>query len=206
MDPRKIEAALSWIVIIWLIGYIILAFVKLDLWWALVGTVALVIVSSGMVSKLSVFNVMPFELIIILIIPLYIHATGYTRSAEDIESWKTLVSQTSVMTYSVIGMFLIAELMAYTSLKMNRTFAVIFVAVFCLSASAVWSVFEYVSDLFLDTDLLVSNQAVMTRFIYSFVGGILMGVFFDLYLRFMPDSRLERFGLESLRKVSIGEG
>lgn len=206
MDPRKIEALLSWIIIIWLIGYVILAFVKLDFWWALVGIVSLLIVSSGMISKLSAFNVMPFELIFILILPLYINATGYTKSAEDIEAWKTLLSQTSVMAYSVIGMFLIAELMAFTSLKMNRTFAVFFVTVFCLSTSAIWSVFEYLSDLFLDTDLIESNYAVMTRFIYSFIGGILMGIFFDLYLRFMPDSRLERFGLETLRKVSTSEG
>ncbi|HDP97146.1 MAG TPA: hypothetical protein ENN25_05590 [Euryarchaeota archaeon] len=206
MDPRKIEPLLSWIIIIWLIGYVILAFVKLDFWWAMVGIASLLIVSSGMISKLSTFNVMPFELIVILILPLYIHATGYTKSAEDIEAWNTLLSQTSVMTYSVIGMFLIAELMAFTSLKMNRAFAVIFVTVFCLSTSAIWSVFEYLSDLFMGTALIESNYAVMMRFIYSFIGGILMGVFFDIYLRLMPDSRLERFGLNNLREVSAGEG
>ena len=206
MVPRKIEALLSWVVIIWLIGYVILAFVKLDFWWALIGIVSLIIVSSSMISKLSVFNVMPFELIAILILPLYIHATGYTKSAEDIDSWKILLSQTSVMAYSVIGMFLIAELMAFTSLKINRTFAVLFVTVFCVSTSCILSVFEYLSDQLLSTDLIESNYAVMMRFIYSFIGGIIMGIFFDLYLRFMPDSRLQRFGLENLRRVSTGEG
>lgn len=201
MDPRKAEALFSWIAIIWLIAYILLSFAILDLWWAFVGVAALVIISFSMISRMNIYEVMPFEFIVLLMLPLYIQASGHWGMLSDsLELWNDLLSLTSVMAYSVIGLFLTAELQAFTDLKMNRTFAVSFIMVFSLAVSCIWSVFEYLSDSILGTELLSGNYDLMLRFLYAAIGGILMGLFFALYLRLMPDSRLERFGLDSLQR------
>jgi len=199
MDSKKAEVLFSWIAIIWLIGYILVSFIRLDFWWAILGIVALAIVSSSMVTKLSVYEVLPVELIVILIAPLYVHASSDNFGfSEDINLWNSILSLTSVMSFSVIGMFLIAQLQAFTDMRMNRTFAILFVTIFSLAASCIWSMFEYVSDIVIGTELLKDNYTLMTRFVMSTIGGLLMGLFFALYLRLMPDNRLHRFGLDSL--------
>jgi hypothetical protein len=90
----------------------------------------------------------------------------------------------------------------YSAVRMNRAFAVLFVVVFTLAVSGFWQIGEFVGDRVYGTHYQGSNWSVMMTLAWSLVGGIVMGFFYDLYLRTMSEKRRTTLGFIHLYEVA----
>lgn len=110
--------------------------------------------------------------------------------------WEVFVGvpfRTEVVPYvsvAVIALMVAVELHAFTAVRMNNTFAVVFVTLTTMAAAAVYNVLKWLADVALGTGLLLDgrgqatlNAVVMVEFAYATVAGLLAGVAFTYYFR-----------------------
>ncbi|WP_254765795.1 hypothetical protein [Salinilacihabitans rarus] len=110
--------------------------------------------------------------------------------------WKTFVGvpfRTEVVPYvsvAVIALMVAVELHAFTAVRMDHTFAVVFVTLTTMAAAAVYNVLKWLVDVALGAGLLLDgrsqhalNAVVMVEFAYATGAGMLAGVAFTYYFR-----------------------
>jgi len=201
--PEQIlEAGLSWIASLVLFFATVYAVLKVDLMWVVFGISAISLYALPIVSTRDLFRALPWEMTLLLSAPLLLHISEGSRTlSENAAWWDDFTSIAFAFSLATIGFLLTVELQMYTSVKMNRAFAVFFVVMFTLGASGFWLVGEYVDDEFFGTNYLISNYDAMMTLIWNLVGGVIMGFVYYLYLKVMPKKRLTNFGFIHLYEV-----
>ncbi|WIV65755.1 hypothetical protein [Natrialbaceae archaeon AArc-T1-2] len=91
---------------------------------------------------------------------------------------------------AVVALLVVVELHAFTSVRMNQTFAIVLVTLTTMAAAAMYNVALWLADVLLGTSFLldgrhpdVINAVVMIEFAYATVAGVLAGVAFTLFFR-----------------------
>jgi len=197
-----VEALLSWIASLVLFFSTVYVVLKVDVLWIVFGIAAICLYVLPLVTIRNPFRVLPWEMTLLLAAPLLLHISAGARSMNDrFAWWNDLTSLAFALALSTIGFLLTVELEMYTSVKMNRPFAVLFVIMFTLGASGFWEVGEYINDELFGSSYLKSNYDAMTTLLWTSIGGILMGLFYALYLKVMPKKRLFTFGFIHLYEV-----
>jgi len=199
---QLLEAQLSWIASLVLFFSTVYAVLKVDVLWIVFGIAAISVYVLPIVTIRDPFRALPWEMTILLSAPLLLHISAGARALSDrFAWWDDLTSIAFAFSLATIGFLLTVELQMYTSVRMNRPFAIFFVVMFTLGASGFWEVGEYVDDKVFGANFLNSNYDAMTILLWSLVGGVLMGLVYDLYLRVMPKKRLSNFGFIHLYEV-----
>lgn len=97
---------------------------------------------------------------------------------------------TTYFAVAAVALMLAVELDVLTPVRMNRPFAVLFVAVTTTAAAGLWALLQWSSDVYLGTALLldgrperVVEQALMWDFVAATVAGVGAGALFDYYFR-----------------------
>ncbi|SFC61571.1 hypothetical protein SAMN05444422_11228 [Halobiforma haloterrestris] len=123
----------------------------------------------------------PWELVAIVAVPILWQALLGRAFATDLPTY---------LAVAALALLIAAELHQFTAVRMNRTFAVVFVVVTTLAVAGLWNVFRWLADTFLGTAFLLDgrsataiNAAVMLEFVYAGIAGIGSGVLFDRYFR-----------------------
>jgi hypothetical protein len=113
---------------------------------------------------------------------------------------------TTYLAVAAVALVIAVELDAFTAVRMNRAFALLFVVVATAAAAGVWAVVQWVSDLYLGTSLLLDGrpeEVVETELMWDFVAatatGVLAGLLFEYYFRrrARTGARVGREGRES---------
>ncbi len=194
-----LEAELSWISSLVLFYSTVYLVLRLDVLWVVFGIVALSLYVLPIVTSRDPFRALPWEMTIVLSLPILLHVSEGSRALRETAVWwDDLTSLAFAFSTSTIGFLLTIELRMFTSVRMNRPFAIFFVIMFTLAISGFWQVGEYVGDVVFGTQSQATNGAVMGIMLWSLVGGIAMGIVYDVYLKSMSAKRMKALGLVSL--------
>ena len=174
VEDARINAAVSWLLVVFLLVVVAESLLGGDLLWAgfTLAVAALAIVPA--VAHRSPKVMLPWEVLLVAILPVF----G--------RSFATLAFTSRIATYlSVAAVALIAavELHVFTTVRMNHAFAIVFVVVATLASVGIWTVVQWLSDIYLGTTIIVSLERSMWGFIWATVAGLGSGLLFDLYFR-----------------------
>lgn len=199
---RVIEAQASWISSLVLFFSTVYAMLNLDVLWVVFGITALSLYVLPIVSLLDPFKAIPWEITILLSLPMLLHISGGSQTmAEQFAWWDDLTSLAFAFSLSTIGFLLTVELDMYTSVRMNRPFSLFFVVMFTLSASGFWMLGEYISDELFGSTNLLSNDSVMRQILWVLIGGIIMGFVYAAYTKAMSERRQRLLGISTAWEV-----
>ena len=198
-----IEAELSWISGMVLFFSTVYTALNMDVLWVVFGITALSLYVLPVVATRDPFKALPWEMTLLLTAPILLHiSSGSERLIESVTWWRDLTSLAFSFSLATVGFLLTVELQMFTSIRMNRPFAIFFVFMFTLGVAGFWQVGEFFGDKFWNTDYLGSNYDVMLYYVWAMVGGIAMGVVYYLYLRAMPKNRQKRFEFMHMWEVT----
>jgi hypothetical protein len=203
-SPEQIiEAEISWISSMVLLFSTVYAVLKLDILWVAFGIAAISIYILPIISTRDPFKALPWEITILLAAPMLLHISeGSQTLMEHVAWWDDFTSVAFAFSLATIGFLLTVELQMFTSVKMNRPFALFFVIVFTMAVAGFWHIGEFVGDQIYGTNHLGTNADVMNALVWSFAGGVIMGFVYDLYIRAMSESRRKTLGFIHLWKVT----
>ncbi len=199
---RTIEAQVSWVACTLLFFCTVLVVLRVDLLWSAFGIAAISLYILPIATTRDPFQALPWEMTLLLSSPILLHISEGSRALiGSIGWWDDLTGLSFAFSFATIGFLLTLELQMYTTVRMNRSFSVLFVVLFTMAVSGFWQIGEYLADVFADTDNLTSNSQVMKEFLWATVGGVVMGVVYGAYINAMPESRREVLGLIHLWEV-----
>ncbi len=200
---RIIEAEASWIASLVLFFATIYVTVQVDVMWVAFGITAISLYILPVLSLRNPFRALPWEMVLLLAAPLLLHISeGSSTLMEEVGWWKDVTSIAFAFSLTTIGFMLTVELQMYTSVRMNRPFAILFVVFFTLGVSGFWQVGLWIDQRLYGPDLLTSNTAVMMNLLWALIGGVFMGFAYDIYIRAMSRGRRERLGFIHLWEVT----
>lgn len=203
---RIIEAELSWIASLVLFFATVYVTIRVDIIWIVFGIAAISLYILPIISMTDPFRALPWEMTLLLSLPLLLHiSAGSEALLESLDWWDDFTSLAFAFSIATLGFLLTVELQMYTDVRMNRPFAVFFVVMFTMGVSGFWNVGEYVGDVVWGTDILTTNGAVMGDLLWSLVGGLIMGVVYDAYIRAMSETRRRALGFIHLWEVRTRE-
>jgi len=191
---RIIEAEASWVSSVLLMLLTIYAIVKFEVLWAILGITSLSLYALPIVTMRDPFRALPWEITVILAAPMALHFSVGSHALSDIHWWNDFSSLALAFSLATIGFLMTVELQIYTNVRMNRPFAVFFVVMFTLAAAGFWEVGLYFGDMLYKTHNQGSNADVMMTLVWVLVGGILMGLFYTVYLKAMSERRKKHLG------------
>lgn len=173
VGDRRLNAALAWV----LTGFVALAaagsLMGGDSLWTLFAICVAILAVMPMVAFRSVYAVLPWEVLVLAVLPLFGRTFGSGAVGE-------LAMYLSV---AAIALIVAVELQAFTSVRMTPGFAVVLVVIVTMATAGVWAVVRWAADLYLGTGFLGSEEALMWEFVASTVAGVVAGVVFEGYFR-----------------------
>jgi len=202
--PREqiIEAEISWIASLVLFFSTVYVTLNLDALWMVFGITALSLYVLPIVTMRDPFRALPWEMTLLLSAPLLLHiSSGASVLDEALDWWNDFTSLAFSFSLATIGFLLTIELQMYTDVRMSRGFAVFFVFMFTLGVSGFWHLGQYLDDVFFGTNHIVSNSSVMRSFLWTLIGGVLMGFVYAAYLKAVPERRQKMLGFIHLWEV-----
>jgi hypothetical protein len=199
---RILESEVSWISAMALFFCTVYSLLKFDILWVFFGIAALSLYVLPIVTFKDPFKALPWEMTILLVAPLLLHLSAQSHSLnEHLSWWDDFASLAFALSIATLGFLLTVELQMYTPVRMNRPFAVFFVIIFTLAIAGFWQIGEFVGDRVYGTHYQGDNTDVMLTLFWNLVGGFVMGFFYDLYMRAMPEKRRTTLGFIHLYEV-----
>jgi len=114
----------------------------------------------------------------------YLRSTGRVRPTGRLLSTTVVTGQLATyLSVAALALVVAVELHAFTPVRMNDAFAVLFVVVTTMATAGVWAVVRWLADGWLGTGFIASERALMWEFVASTVAGILAGLLFVYYVR-----------------------
>lgn len=98
----------------------------------------------------------------------------------------TLMFTSRVATYlsvAALALIVAVELHAFTHVEMTYWFAVLFVVVATIATAGIWAVIQWLSDIYLGTVFIHSEERLMWDFVAATVIGGMAGIVFEWYFR-----------------------
>jgi hypothetical protein len=199
-SPRRIlEAELSWIPSLVLFFLSIYFAIRGDVLWTVYGITVMTLYVLPMMSKRSSFAALPWDIMVILVVPAAVHAAVGSAWLDGDPMWMDAIASLSFsLSMATIGMLLSVEIQMYTDVRMNSAFAVFFIVMFTLAVSGFWQVGIFLGDELYGTDNQGSNYDVMLSLSWSLVGGVLMAFVYYAYLKAMSEDRRRTLGFMHL--------
>lgn len=181
-ERQRLNAALSWVLVVFVCAVAVGAFLGGQLLWAgFAGTVAVLGVLPALRLR-SPLAMLPWEVLAMAVVPLV------GRTFATVPTTGRLAQYLSV---AALALVIAVELDTLTPVEMNYRFAVLFVVVATMATAGVWAVVRWLSDVYLGTGLLLApgvpeetvEHELMIEFVYSTLAGALAGLVFELYFR-----------------------
>ncbi|SFK84305.1 hypothetical protein SAMN04487950_1387 [Halogranum rubrum] len=187
VERRQANAILGWL----LVGFLTLVagaeLVERDLLWAgfTLAVVALTIVPA--VVYRDPLAMLPWEVIALASLPMLGRALVTGQQVGGI----TLSGRvTTYFAVAAVALIIAVELDVFTPVKMNYSFAVLFVVIATTAAAGVWAIAQWLSDIYLGTNFLLGRPTttspeteLMWDFVAATLAGIGAGLLFEFYFR-----------------------
>lgn len=182
VEDRRLNAWLSWA----LIGFVLLAAltsaIRGDFLWAAFALGVAVLAALPPIALGNVEATIPWEVTALTALPILGGAFASMEMTSDLATY---------LSVAAIALVVAVELSLFTSVRMDRHFAVLFVVVATLGTAGAWAVVRWLVDVSLGTDFLLESgvdehvieRALMWEFVASTAAGLIAGVFFAYYVR-----------------------
>jgi hypothetical protein len=195
VERRRVNALLGWV----LVGSLVLVagaqLLERDFLWAgfTLAVCALVVVPAAVYR--NPLAMLPWEVVALASLPMLGRALVEGQRVGGI----TLTGRvTTYLAVAAVALIIAVELDVFTPVKMNYSFAVLFVVIATTAAAGVWAVAQWLSDLYLGTSFLVGRVTetspeteLMWDFVAATVAGLGAGFVFEFYFRRRRDRAAE---------------
>lgn len=199
---RIIESEASWVAAMLLFFATVYSLLNFDVLWVFFGITALSLYVLPIVTLRDPFKALPWEMTVLLAAPLIMHISGGSEYLNDHFSWwEDFTSVAFAFSIATLGFLFTVELQMYTTVKMNRPFAIFFVVMFTLAVAGFWQIGEFIGDHVYGTHYQGDNTDAMMTLVWNLLGGIVMGFVYDLYLRALSERRRTTLGFIHLYEV-----
>jgi len=206
IEDERTNAAFAWALVVFLLAAAAAAGLEGDVLWAGFILVVAVLGVLPAAAFRSPRAMLPWEVLALASVPV----VGRTLIAGQTLGGVTLTGRvTTYLAVAAVALIVAVELDVFTPVRMNHSFAVLFVVVTTTATAGLWAVVQWLSDIYLGTAFLldgrpesVVEEAVMWDFVAATVAGLLAGVLFEWYFRRRAhaDERLPRVVREELRE------
>jgi hypothetical protein len=192
LRSRRLNAGLCWLLIAFL-GAVAGAEAAVgDLLWAGFVTTLAVLAVVPAVAYRSPWAMLPWEVVALASLPVL----GRTLLVGETLFGVVLTGR--IVTYlavAAVALIVAVELDVFTPVRMNYSFAVLFVVVTTMATAGVWAVVQWLSDLYLGTAFILTGEpesvverTLMLDFVAATVAGLAAGVVFEGYFRRYADA------------------
>lgn len=187
VESRRVNAMLGWVLVVALVGVSGAQFVGGELEWAgFAAAVAAVAVVPAVVRR-DPSAMLPWEVLFIAALPFL----GRTFLVGETVGGMTFTGRVLMyVAVAAVALIVAVELDVFTTVRMNYTFALVFVVVATMAAAGIWAVVRWLSDVLLGTAFLydgrpeeVIEEMLMWDFVAATFAGVLGGVLFEYYFR-----------------------
>lgn len=176
----QLNAVAAWILVGALAVVFLESLLDRDVGWIVFASVTGVIVLVPPVAARSWWAMLPWELLGLALAPIL--ARGLAGG--DVG---TVGASLSVAGFALV---VAVELRAFSSLRLTRWFAVVFVVCTTLASAGLWAIVRWALDRWGGTTLLVApggsadaaNEALMIELLWVTLAGLAAGLLFDAYL------------------------
>jgi len=192
------QIAISWAAVIAIFLATEYAIFVFNLFWIIMGFWALCIAVLPAIMSRSVARILPFEFLSLIAIPFLLYFIPGVSGLENRFYEEYLLRASQVMATFFVSFVTVMDLHTYTSLRMNRVFAIAFTVMLTMALSSFFAIGDFITDTLFGTHTLVSNDYLMVNLLYSAIGGLIMGIILAIYLGRMPTERLRRFGISRI--------
>jgi hypothetical protein len=177
----RANAILSWALVCVLALVLVESLLDFDRLWVLFVTATGVIVLVPPLAYRDWRTMLPWEVLVLALLPILVRGL--------------IGGELGTFAYylSVAGLALVVtvELHTFTTVRMTHWFAVVFVAMTTMAASAAWAVVRWNADRLLGTEFLSdpgmtqteANAALSVEFVWVALAGLVAGVLFDAYFK-----------------------
>ena len=187
IEGQRLNAALSWVIVLLTLTSTGNAITTGDLVWAgfTLAVVALAVVPA--IAYRNVQAMLPWEVLLLASLPV----VGRTFIVDQTLGGVTLTGRiTTYLAVAAVALIIAVELDVFTPVRMNYSFAVLFVVVTTMAAAGVWAVAQWLSDVYLGTQFLLDGRpedvietALMWDFVAATLAGAGAGFIFEYYFR-----------------------
>jgi len=194
MLREKIGVYLAYLMQMLIVVYAVYSLHIGDYVWAIWGLFACILTLMPLMLKRRFHVTLPWELNFLIVLSLYLSISGNVRGWYHLfyPFYDKIAHLVSSITIAVLGFVAAVIMDQYTEIKMNRPLIVFFVIIFTMSLGAFWEITEFLSDNLFGTQLQVGLGDTMYDMIFDLVGGIIIGVIGDIYLKRTPKERFVR--------------
>ena len=174
VTDARLNAVLSWLLVIFLLAVVTGSVLDGDLLWAgfTLSVVALALVPAT--AYRSPRAMLPWEVLLVAILPVFGRSFATMAFTSRI---------TTFLSVAAVALIVAVELHVFTSVQMTHGFAVAFVVVATLASAGIWTVVQWLSDVYLGTAFVAALGRTMWGFVWATVAGVAAGLLFDLYFR-----------------------
>jgi hypothetical protein len=189
---RRLNAGLCWLLIAFL-GAMAAAQAAVGelLWAGFVSTLAVLALVPAVFYR-SPWAMLPWEVVALASLPVLGRVLVVGETLFGVVLTGRIVTYLAV---AAVALIVAVELDVFTPVRMNYSFAVLFVVVTTMATAGVWAVVQWLSDVYLGTGFILTGEsesvverALMLDFVAATVAGVLAGVVFELYFRRYADA------------------
>jgi hypothetical protein len=192
LRSRRLNAGICWLLIAFLGAMAgAQAAVGETLWAGFVTTLAVLAVVPAVVYR-SPWAMLPWEVLALASLPVLGRVLVVGETLFGVVLTGRVVTYLAV---AAVALIVAVELDVFTPVRMNYSFAVLFVVVTTMATAGVWAVVQWLSDVYLGTAFVLTGdpesvveRALMLDFVAATVAGLLAGVIFELYFRRYADA------------------
>ena len=187
VESRRINTALAWLLVCFLVVTAVGQFVEGELQWAGFTAAVAVFAVIPAVALRDPTSMLPWEVLFVAALPII----GRALVAGETVGGMTFTGRvTTYLAVAAVALVVAVELDVFTTVRMNHSFAIAFVVVTTMAAAGVWAVVRWASDVLVGTSFLfdgrpeaVIEEALMWDFVAATVAGVFAGVLFEYYFR-----------------------
>lgn len=187
VENERGNAVLAWLLVAFLVVAAVGELLVGELLWSLFILAVAVLAVIPAIAFRNGHAMLPWEVLAIASLP----AVGRAVVAGQTIGQVTLTGRlTTYLAVAAIALIIAVEIDVFTPVKMNYSFAVLFVVITTMAAAGLWAVGQWLSDLYLGTGFLLGRgtpeeveTALMWDFVAATVAGALAGGLFEFYFR-----------------------
>jgi hypothetical protein len=116
----------------------------------------------------------PFEILLFLALPFTLKGLELGFAASHTLNYLSAAG---------IALLVVTELENFTSFKTNALFAVVLTSFTTVAVAGIWAVSRWLSDIYIGTSLIVSENTLMWEFSTALLAGTVAGIVFRYYIR-----------------------
>ncbi|WP_266077994.1 hypothetical protein [Haladaptatus caseinilyticus] len=174
VEDERVNAGLGWVLVVFLFAVAVASLLRADFLWAIFTGFVFTLAVIPPLAYRNAEAMLPWEVLLLAALPVLGRALA------------TLALTTRVATYlsvAALALIVAVELHVFTPVRMTHWFAILFVVIATIATAGVLAVIEWLSDVYLGTTFIRSEQLLMWDFVYATVVGIVAGIVFELYFR-----------------------